>query len=238
MEQISVANITVDIVRKNIKNIHLAVYPPTGRVRIAAPLETNEDTLRLYVISKLNWIKRHQRRFQEQERLSPREYKNRESHYYFGMRYLLHIIEEDLPPKIVLRNKTYIDMHVRPGTSAAKKQEIMNRWYRAELKKKLLPLIKKWEKKLNVKVEHCQIKRMKTKWGSCNIEKRRVWVNLKLAKKPVRCLEYILVHEIVHFFERKHSDSFTARMDSILPNWKSYRKELNKGPLSHETWSY
>lgn len=238
MEQIIISNIKIDVVRKDIKNIHLAVYPPTGRVRIAAPLQVNEDAIRLFAISKLGWIKKNQRKFEGQERISPREYKNRESHYFQGKRYLLNIIEDDKPPKIVFKNKTYIDLYVRPKTPAARRHEIMNEWYRVQLKKQIPELIEKWEKKLNVKVGEWQVKLMKTKWGSCNIEKKRIWINLELAKKPIQCLEYILVHEIVHLLERHHNDKFLYYMDKYLPDWKQLKTELNKLPVSHADWNY
>jgi len=238
MEQIIISNIKIDVVRKDIKNIHLAVYPPTGRVRIAAPLRINDDAIRLFAISKLGWIKRHQRKFEGQERISPREYKNRESHYFQGKRYLLNIIEEDKPPKVVLKNKTYIDLYVRPQTPADKRHEIMNEWYRSQLKKQIPELIEKWEKKLNVKVGEWQVKLMKTKWGSCNTEKKRIWINLELAKKPINCLEYLVVHEIVHLIERHHNDKFLYYMDKYLPDWKQIKTELNKLPVSHADWNY
>jgi predicted metal-dependent hydrolase len=238
MEQIIISNIKIDVVRKDIKNIHLAVYPPTGRVRIAAPLRINDDAIRLFAISKLGWIKRHQRKFEGQERISPIEYKNRESHYFQGKRYLLNIIEEDKPPKVVLKNKTYIDLYVRPQTPADKRHEIMNEWYRSQLKKQIPELIEKWEKKLNVKVGEWQVKLMKTKWGSCNIEKKRIWINLELAKKPINCLEYLVVHEIVHLIERNHNDKFLYYMDKYLHDWKQIKTELNKLPISHADWNY
>jgi len=238
MGQITISNIEIDVVRKDIKNIHLAVYPPTGRVRIAAPLSVNEDAIRLYAISKLGWIKRHQRKFAGQERISPREYKNRESHYFQGKRYLLNIIETDAPPKVVLKNKTYIELYIRPETSTAKRHKIMNEWYRTELKKLIPELIEKWQKRMDLKVNEWQVKLMKIKWGSCNIEKKRIWLNLELAKKPIHCLEYIIVHEMVHLSERHHNDRFLYYMDTYLPNWKQLRTELNKLPVSHADWSY
>ena len=238
MQQMTVSNIGIDVVRKNIKNIHLAVYPPTGRVRIAAPLKVNDDAIRLFIISKLTWIKRQQRKFEGQERLSPREYKNRESHYFQGMRYLLNIIETDAPPKVVLRNKTYIDLYVRPETPVSKRHEIMTEWYRDQLKKVIPDLIKKWEKRMSISVEDWRVKLMKTKWGSCNIDKKRIWINLELAKKPIQCLEYIIVHEMIHLLERHHNDGFLNYMDTFLPNWKQLKKELNKLPVSHADWNY
>jgi hypothetical protein len=226
------------VVCKNIKNIHLGVYPPTGRVRIAAPLNMNKDAIRLFAVSKLGWIKRHQRRFAEQERISAREYKQRESHYFRGRRYLLHIVEKEAPPKIVLRNKTHIELYMRPGASIKKRHEIMTEWYRLQLKEQIPAIIRKWEKILQIKINDWQVKQMKTKWGSCNIEKKRIWINLELAKKPERCLEYIIVHEMIHFRERHHKDKFLFYMDKYLPNWKKLRTELNKFPASHAEWNY
>jgi predicted metal-dependent hydrolase len=238
MEQITVSNIKIDVVRKNIKNIHLAVYPPKGRVRIAAPLKVNDDAIRLFAISKLGWIKRHQRRFEDQERITPREYKNRESHYFQGKRYLLNIIEADAPPRVVLKNKTYIELYVRPGTPVEKRHKILTEWYRAELKKQIPAMIEKWENVLNIKVNDWQVKQMKTKWGSCVTEKKRIWINLELAKKSEFCLEYIIVHEMVHLLERHHNDRFLYYMDKYLPNWKQLKKELTKLPVSHADWNY
>ncbi len=238
MEQITVCNITIDVIRKDIKNIHLAVYPPTGRVRIAAPLSVNNDTIRLFAISKLGWIKRHQREFDAQERISPREYKQRESHYFQGRRYLMKIIEKDDPPKVILRTRTYIELYIRPNTSFEKRQEVITEWYRVELKKLIPSIIEKWEKSLNVKVDEWQVKQMKTNWGTCNIEKKRILINLELAKKPLHCLEYVILHEMVHLLERHHNERFLYYMDSFLPNWKQIRTELNKLPVNHADWEY
>ena len=238
MEQITISNIKIDVIRKDIKNIHLAVYPPTGRVRIAAPLSFSDDAIRLFAISKLSWIKRNQRKFEGQERMAPREFKQRESHYYQGRRYLLNVIEKDVVPKVVLRSKTYIDLYIRPDSSREKRNEIMAEWYRSQLKKQIPPIIDKWEKILNVLVDDWQIKQMKTKWGSCNIEKRKIWINLELAKKPERCLEYIIFHEMVHLLERHHNERFLYYMDTYLPTWKQLKMELNSLPVSHADWNY
>jgi len=238
MEQITISNITIDVIRKDIKNIHLAVYPPTGRVRIAAPLNVNDDAIRLFAISKLGWIKRNQRKFAGQERIPPREYKQREGHYFQGKRYLLNVIEVESKPKVEITGKNRLDLYVRPNSSTAKKHEVMTEWYRAELKKIIPPIIEKWEKRLRLKVNDWQVKYMKTKWGSCNIEARRIWLNLELAKKPEKCLEYIIVHEMIHFKERHHNERFLYYMDTYLPNWKQLRRELNSLPVSHAEWSY
>ncbi len=238
MQQITINDIKIDVIRKDIKNIHLAVYPPTGRVRIAAPLNMNEDAIRMFAISKLSWIKRNQRKFEGQERLTPREYKQHESHYFQGKRYLLKIVETDKTQKVVLKNKKYIELHIKPNTSTEKRHEILTEWYRKQLKQQIPPLIEKWEKILNVKVDDWQVKQMKTLWGSCNIEKKRIWLNLELAKKPEHCLEYIIVHEMVHLLERHHNDRFLHYMDTYLPNWRQLKTELNKLPVSHADWNY
>ncbi|MBF0399008.1 MAG: M48 family metallopeptidase [Desulfobacterales bacterium] len=238
MEQITVNNITIDVVRKDIKNIHLAVYPPSGKVRIAVPLKVNEDSIRLFAISKLGWIKRQQQKFKEQERIPQREYKHRESHYFQGKRYLLNIIEADAPPKIILKNKTYIDLYIRPETPTVKRHEIMNEWYRHQFKDQIPEIIEKWENKLKVKINGWQVKIMKTKWGSCNIEKKRILLNLELAKKPLYCLEYVIVHEMIHLLERHHNEKFLYHMDTFLPNWKQLKRELNRFPISHADWKY
>ena len=238
MEQIMISDIIIDVVRKDIKNIHLAVYPPTGRVRLAAPLQVSEDAIRLFAVSKLAWIKRNQRKFEGQERITPREFLNRESHYFMGERYLLNIIEAEAPPKVILKNKTYINLFVRPGTPTAKRLEIMNEWYRIQLKKFIPDLIEKWEKMLGVEVDEWQVKQMKTKWGSCNIEQKRIWINLELAKKPEHCLEYIIVHEMIHLLERHHNDRFHHHLETLLPNWRQLKDELNQLPVSHAEWDY
>ncbi len=238
MEQITISNITIDVVRKDIKNIHLAVYPPTGRVRIAAPLSVNEDAIRLFAISKLGWIKRNRRKFNGQERIPPREYKQREGHYFLGKRYLLNVIEVDAKPKVEIKGKRRIDLYVRPNSSTQKKHEVLTEWYRSQLKKQIPPIIEKWQKKLNLKVNNWQVKLMKTKWGSCNIEKKRIWINLELAKKPERCLEYIIVHEMIHLKERLHNERFLYYIDEYLPNWKQLKTELNRLPVSHADWNY
>ena len=237
MNQITVSNITVDVVRKDIKNMHLAVYPPTGRVRIAAPKRVNDDAIRLFVISKLGWIKRHQKKFENQERILPREYKERESHYFQGRRYLLRIKETNGIGYVDLKGKTYLDLYVRNNASFENKQRVISEWYRKELKIMLPELIEHWEKKIGVKVDIFGIKQMKTKWGSCNIEKKRIWLNLELAKKPIHCLEYIVVHEMIHLLERNHNNRFKSYMDNYLPNWKQIKDELNRIPVSHADWS-
>lgn len=236
MHRITVNDLTVDVVRKDIKNLHLAVYPPNGRVRVAAPLLIDDEAVRLAVISKWGWIKRQQAKFIEQKRQSPREYLSGESHYYQGKRYRLNVIYADHPPKVVIRNKEWLDLYVRPGSDAQQRERVLMVWYRKQLKAIMPDLIAKWEAIMELSVAEWGIKHMKTKWGTCNIEARRIWLNLELVKKPIRCLEYIIVHEMVHFLERHHNDRFTALMDHYLPSWRTLREELNEQPLAHETW--
>jgi predicted metal-dependent hydrolase len=232
------SQLSVDVVRKDIKNMHLAVYPPNGRVRIAAPLRIDDEAVRLFAISKLGWIKRQQRKFATQDRQPPRQYKERESHYFQGKRYLLRIIEHDAPLKVVMKTKTYIDLYVRPESTTEQRETIINEWYRAEIKKLIPPLIEKWVNQIGVTVSDWQVKQMKTKWGTCNIEKKRIWVNLELAKKPIHCLEYLIVHEMVHLLERHHNDRFLTLMEKHMPQWKFYKEELNRLPVSHGEWTY
>jgi predicted metal-dependent hydrolase len=238
MHQIEVNGLTVDVVRKNIKNLHLAVYPPNGRIRVAAPMRVNDEAVRLAVVAKLGWIKRQQAKFEEQERESLREYVSGESHYFQGNRYLLNVIEQNGTPHVVIRNKKKIDLYIRPNSSQAQKEKVFSTWYREHLRTEIPALVTKWEKRIGVHADEWIIKKMKTKWGSCNIENKRILVNLELAKKSERCLEYIVVHELVHLLERLHNDQFLALMNKFMPNWKQYRDELNRMPLAHAEWDY
>lgn len=238
MHQIIVSDIVVDVVRKDIKNLHLAVYPPYGRVRVAVPLYVEDDAVRLAVISKLAWIKRQQKRFQAQDRQTERQYITGESHYFQGQRYLLHVDYRDASPSVRIRNKKILELTVRPGSDVEQRGRILLGWYRRHLKAQSAPLIEKWQTIIGVEVNDWRIRQMKTKWGSCNIEDRRIWLNLELAKKPISCLEYIIVHELVHLLERHHNDRFIQLMDTFLPNWRSLRDELNREPLAYENWDY
>lgn len=238
MQQILVSDIPVDVVRKDIKNMHLSVHPPTGRVRIAVPLQTREDELRLFAISKIHWIRKHQRGYQAQLRQSPREYVDRESHYFLGQRYLLKIIEQDGPGQVALSGKNRIDLYVRPGSSRDQRQRVMLDWYRSELKQRIPPLIAKWEQITGIQVQDWGVKHMKTKWGSCSIEAGRIWLNLELAKLPERCLEYVVLHEMVHLLSRHHNDQFVARMNKFMPRWRSARDEMQSFVLGVPEWEF
>ena len=234
--RITIGDLPVDVVRKRIKNLHLGVYPPDGRVRVAAPLLVGDDAVRLAVIGKLGWIRRQQARFEAQPRQSPRQIVSGESHYFLGRRYRLRVHEHHGPPSVSLRGKASIEIFVRPDAAIEQRLSVLQRWYRQQLKALLPPLLEKWQQALGVQVDDWGIKRMKTRWGTCNIGARRLWFNLELAKKPERCLEYVVVHELMHLLERHHDDRFTALMDRHLTNWRQLRSELNHAPLAHEHW--
>ena len=233
--QINLGEISVEVVKKDIKNIHLSVYPPTGTVRISAPLRMNIDTIRVFAISRLGWIKKQQQKLKKQEREAPRDYLDRESHYLWGKRYLLKVVEEDAAPRVELKHKKII-LQVRSGTSRDKKKAILEEWYRERLKEALPTLIAKWEKLMNVKVKRFFVRRMKTRWGSCNPSTKSIRLNTELAKKLPDCLEYIVVHEMAHLREPTHNSRFIALMDSMMPKWEFYREMLNQSPLRHESW--
>ena len=236
--RMTVSGITVEVVRKAIKNLHLGVYPPHGRVRVAAPMALGDEAIRLAVISRLGWIKRQRAKFDAQPRQSFREMVRGESHYFLGQRYRLNVVEHKGAGKVVLRNKSVMDLYVQLGSSADQRENILRRWYRAQLKALVPPLLEKWQEVVGVVAADWGIRKMKTKWGACSIDARRIWINLELAKKPLECLEYIIAHELMHLLERHHSDDFTAKMDAVMPQWRLIRKKLNAGPLGHESWNY
>jgi predicted metal-dependent hydrolase len=234
---IEVSGIQIEVVRKEIKNLHLGVYPPEGRVRVAVPIRVDDEAVRLAVISKLGWIKRKQGEFVEQPRQSQREMVSGESHYYLGHRYRLNVIEHSRANFVRLKGKT-IDLLVRPGADQLRRETVLSQWYRQQLKDLIPPLLAKWEPIVSVQAAEWGVKKMKTRWGTCNIGARRIWINLDLAKKPILCLEYILVHELVHLLERRHNDRFRDFMDQFMPQWRLQREVLNKAPLGHEEWGY
>lgn len=236
--RIEVRGIPVEVVRKGIKNLHIGVYPPNGRVRVAAPLRLDDEAVRLAVISRLGWIRRKQESFQQQDRQSRREMVTGESHYFQGRRYRLDVVEHDGPHSVSLSDKRTIELRVRAGVGRYRREALLGTWYRSQLQAQLPSLLAKWELQVGVEVKELRIKKMKTRWGTCNRKARRIWLNLELAKKPSSCLEYILVHEMVHFLERHHSQRFGDLMDTLMPSWRVRREELNHAPLAHEEWRY
>jgi predicted metal-dependent hydrolase len=235
--KIQLGEISVEVVKKDIKNVHLSVYPPAGKVRVSAPLRMDLDTIRVFAISKLGWIKQQQKKMREQEREPPREYLDRESHYVWGKRYLLMVIEKDAAPQVELRHG-HIVLQTRPATGEEKKQDILEEWHRSQLKAAAPQVIAKWEPLMGVKVERFFVQRMKTKWGSCSPGAGSIRLNTDLAKKPRECLEYIVVHEMAHLLEATHNSRFLALMDRFLPQWRGYRDALNRLPVRHESWGY
>lgn len=235
---ITVSGIPVQVVRKGIKNLHLAVYPPDGHVRVAVPEHVTDDNVRLAVISKLSWIKKQQQVFHDQPRQSERQYISGECHYFFGKAYRLELIEGDGRPEIRLLKSGRLKLFVRPEASVANKEKLLHAWYREQLKVLVTELLEKWQPIVGKQAHECGIRKMKTKWGSCNTEQGRIWLNLELAKKPKECVEYILVHELTHLHERHHNERFKRLLESYLPNWQSRQKLLNQSPLSNEDWLY
>lgn len=237
MTVLKLNELDVEVVQKDIKNVHLSVYPPAGRVKVSAPESMAFETIRVYVISKLGWIKKQQEKLRAQAREAPRECIDLESHYFNGTRFLLKVVERDAVPKVSLSHSKIV-LQVRPGADEEKKRAVLDAWYREQLKEKVKSLITQWEKKMAVSVAQFTIRKMRTKWGSCSPESRSIRINLELAKKPPECLEYIVVHEMAHLLEPSHNSRFIALMDRFLPKWRFYRDELNALPVRHEDWHY
>ncbi|MBV1787512.1 M48 family metallopeptidase [Marinobacterium sp. D7] len=234
---IQLGDIRAEVTYKAIKNIHLSVYPPQGAVRISAPGSMGLDTIRVFALSKLGWIKKQQQKLREQERETPREYIDRESHYVNGERYLLRVQERDAPPRIRL-TRTTLELQVRPGSDRDKRKAVLDEWMRQQLKVAMQPLLNQWQQRLGVTATRVLVQRMKTRWGGCNPRSGIIRINLELAKKPPQCLEYIIVHELMHLIEPTHNNRFVELMDAHLPRWRFLKDELNRLPVSHEEWGY
>jgi len=237
VSRLRLGDITVDVVLKDIKNVHLSVYPPTGRVRISAPAHMSMATIRVFAISKLAWIRKQQARLEGQARETPRDFIDRESHYVWGQRYLFQVVEREGAPSVALKGNKMI-LSVRADTGAEKRYLILEEWYREQLKAAVPGLLAKWEPRMDVSVDRLHVQRMKTKWGSCNPQKRSIRLNTELARKPRECLEYLVVHETAHLVEKTHGSAFVSLMDRFLPNWRTRRDQLNAFPLAHAEWRY
>jgi len=233
-----ISGLNIQVVRKNIKNLHLAVLPPDGKVRFAVPHHVTDERVRLAVISKLAWIRRQQNAFNQQERQTEREMVDGESHYLWGRQYRLEVIEQVGKHRVETKGKNKLRLYVQPDTSTDNRLLVLNQWYREQLKVRVSELLDHWSLVIKRQPTACGIRKMKTKWGSCNIEAKRIWLNLELVKKPPECLEYILVHELVHLLERHHNDQFRKHMDTFLPKWREHQSLLNKLPLAYEDWQY
>lgn len=230
MVLLEVAGIEVGVVRKDVRNLHLSVLPPDGRVRITAPGWIDDEAIRLFVVEKLGWIKRQRSRMHQQEREAPRQYVDRESHQVWGQRYLLRIIEQDASPQVEISHRRLV-MKVRPGMDAARREALLYAWYRRQLRQEAARLLDYWVPLVGVRPRSIHIQRMKTRWGSCNIAKGSIRLNTELAKKPPESLEYILVHELVHLVERTHGAGFLERMNRLLPAWRDRQAALNLLPI-------
>ena len=237
VSQIKLGDIAADVVLKNIKYVHLSVYPQTGRVRISAPRRMSMETIRVFAISKLDWIKKQQTKLRQQECETPRDYIDRESHYVWGERYLLSVSESEEPPSIELKHG-HVCLRVRPRTDERKRQALVDGWYREQIKAAVIPLLAKWQPRMDVKIERFFVRRMKTRWGSCNYKARTIRLNTELAKKPPECLEYVVVHELVHLLEPNHNAHFVAMMDRFMLKWQFHRQVLNRLLVRREKWSY
>jgi len=235
-EVIELDGVAIQVTRKRVKHVHLTVHPPDGRVTLVAPPNTRPEVARAYAITKLGWIRRQQQALREQARESPRRHVTRESHQLWGRRHLLMVVEVDAPPKVVLDHRRIL-LHVRPGSDAARRAEIMHAWHRQLLHAELPPLIARWETRLGVKVAGYFLQRMKTKWGSCNHRAGNIRLNTELVKKPKDLVEYVLVHEMIHLLEPTHNERFIALLSRHWPQWQTSRAELNALPLGSGVWS-
>lgn len=235
--QLQLGGLQVAVVRKKIRNLHLSVHPPDGHVKISAPVRLSEESIRLFAISKIGWIRKQQAKILGQEREPPREFKELETHWVWGNRCRLHVVEENRAPSVTLDHDSLV-LRVRTGSTMPQRQAVAEDWYRRQIREAAAPLIAKWEPVLGVKVEKVFVQKMKTLWGSCNSRRRTVRINSELAKKPRECLEYIIVHELAHILERSHGPRFVALMDRHLPNWRYFKAHLNRLPVRHEDWLY
>ena len=227
MKSIMLDNIEIEIVKKNIKNIHLSVHPPYGTVRLAVPERMDDQSINNFATSKLNWIKKQREKYKFQDNIAPVEFVSGESHCFFGSKYLLNVVETQGKQYAELKNNEFIVLYVKPNSTAEKRRELIKELYRDNLKLIIPEYIKKWEKIIGVSVNEWGIKLMKTRWGTCNIQAKRIWINLELAKKNPICLEYIVVHELVHLLERNHNRRFYELMDKYMPDLKAIRNNLN-----------
>jgi predicted metal-dependent hydrolase len=237
LSELIVGDLRIEVVRKPIKNLHLGVYPPDGRVRVAAPLALSDAAVRVAVVGRLAWIRRQQQAFANQERQSEREMVDGESHYFLGQRYRLDVVATKGKGTVTLRGGHTMELHIRPELETKERERVVQTWYREQLQALVPPLLDKWQPLLGVEVGSWGIKRMKTKWGSCNADAGRIWLNLELAKKPHECIEYVVVHELAHFRVRHHDAAFQALLDRHLPSWRSTRDLLNATPLANSSWA-
>lgn len=225
---IEVADMAVEVERKWIKNLYLRVSPTDARIRVSAPMMMSEETIQRFVLSKEAWIRQRVKRIGEKKQPTPREYISGEAHYYKGHSYRLKVIYNNGPAKVETESNEYIILYVREGATKERRAAILQEWYRAELKALLAELIGKWEQTIGVKANRTAIKQMKTRWGSCNHRTHDINFNLELMKRPVHCIEYVVVHELLHIIVRLHNEQFKSLLTHYLPNWRQTKEELNR----------
>lgn len=230
-EMIKLGDVVIMLTRKDVKHVHLSVYPPDGQVTLVAPRKTRLEVARAYAISRLGWIREQRNKLAVQARESPRQFVDRESHYVWGRRYLLTVMEADEKPTVTLGHRK-MTLRVRPGSSQVNRAKVMHEWHKAQMHAVLPGLIQTWEKRLGVTVAGYFLQRMKTKWGSCNPDRRYIRLNTELVKKPKDLLEYVVVHEMAHLLEPSHGSRFVTILDRHYPSWREARLELNALPLS------
>ena len=231
MDLLQLGDIEIEVTRKDVKNVHLTVHPPEGRVTLVAPTNSRLEVLRAYAITRLGWIRKQQAEFRAQAREVPRRHVTRESHMLWGRRYLLDVQYADAKPCVRLDHNR-ITLIVRPGADETKRADVMHEWHKAQLHAVLPELIGAWESRLGVKVHGYYLQRMKTRWGSCNHARGHIRLNTELVKKPRHLLEYVVVHEMIHLIEPTHGERFIWLLDTHYPRWREARDELNALPLS------
>ena len=234
-EMLRLGGVAIAVTRKSVKHVHLSVHPPDGRVTLVAPTDTRPEVVRAYAASKLGWIRKQQNRLRDQARETPRHYVERESHYLWGRRYLMSVVESDCKPAVSLDHRRMV-LSVRPGSSESRRAEVLHEWHKTLLHREVPPIMRRWEPQLGVHVHGYFLQRMKTKWGSCNSASGTIRLNTELVKKPKDLLEYVIVHEMAHLIEPTHSSRFVAILDEHYPSWREARSELNDLPLAAETW--
>ena len=226
MKNLRINDIEVEIHKKNIKNLHLSVLPPQGRVRVSAPNNMNDEAIRVFIITKIGWIKRQQEKYKNQPRQCERAYVSGESVYFCGKRYRLDVIHSNVCNDVRISGDKLI-FQVREASTTEQRANVLNAWYRENIKKEIPKLLEKWQKVIGVTADSWGVKNMKTRWGTCNVKDKRIWINLQLAKKYPECLEYVIVHELVHLLEKNHNKMFIGYMDEFLPYWRTTKDELN-----------
>ena len=230
--RIVVNDTEVSVTKKAIKNMHLYVKPPDGRVEVSATLSLSDESIVLFIRAKIGWIRRQQEKFRKQLRQTVREYVSGEALYVWGRQYYLLVNYSNKGNSLVLDGEKAI-LTVRERSTAAQREKYVAEWYRGILKAEIERVLPKWEENTGLHPNGWQIKNMKTRWGTCNVNTRKIWLNLQLAKKTPECLEYVIVHELMHLIERSHNEKFVALMDQYLPNWREIRKKLNTQILDH-----